>query len=114
MGFVIVAVAQPLRCQRAHGHAHKARQQAREAVEKSGPFFLVHVATSLEYCEKTDRKGTYAAARAGKIKGFTGVDDPYETPVKPDLVVDFEKQNVRSIVHEIVLLLESRGLLDRF
>jgi sulfate adenylyltransferase len=92
----------------------EARQQAREAVEKSGPFFLVHVATSLEYCEKTDRKGTYAAARAGKIKGFTGVDDPYETPAKPDLVVDFEKQNVRSIVHEIILLLESRGLLDRF
>jgi sulfate adenylyltransferase len=92
----------------------EARNQARDAVEKSGPFFLIHVATSLEYCEKTDRRGTYAAARAGKIKGFTGVDDPYEVPSKPDLVVDLEKQNVRSIVHEIILLLEGRGLLDRF
>jgi len=92
----------------------EARRQAREAVERSGPFFLIHVATPLEYCEKTDRRGIYAAARRGEIKGFTGVDDPYETPEKPDLVVSFEKQNVRSIVHEIVLLLESRGLLDRF
>ncbi|POR37572.1 Sulfate adenylyltransferase [Tolypocladium paradoxum] len=90
-----------------------ARRQARELIEKSGPFFLIHVATPLEYCEKTDRRGIYQAARAGKIKGFTGVDDPYEDPQKPDLVVDLEKQNVRSIVHEIILLLESRGLLDR-
>ncbi|KAI5464312.1 hypothetical protein BGZ63DRAFT_351695 [Mariannaea sp. PMI_226] len=91
-----------------------ARKQARDQVEKQGPFFLVHVATPLEYCEKTDRRGIYSAARKGEIKGFTGVDDPYENPEKPDLVVSLEKQNVRSIVHEIVLLLESRGLLDRF
>ncbi|KAF4966043.1 hypothetical protein FSARC_6243 [Fusarium sarcochroum] len=90
-----------------------ARKAARDLVEKSGPFFLVHVATPLEYCEKTDRKGVYASARKGEIKNFTGVDDPYETPSKPDLVVDLEKQNVRSIVHQIVLLLESNGLLDR-
>ncbi|KAK7419415.1 Sulfate adenylyltransferase [Neonectria punicea] len=91
-----------------------ARKQARELVEKSGPFFLVHVATPLEYCEKTDRRGIYAAARKGEIKGFTGVDDPYEVPANPDLTVSLEKQDVRSIVHEIILLLESRGLLDRF
>lgn len=90
-----------------------ARAQAREQIEKSGPFFLVHVATSLEYSEKTDRRGIYKRARAGEIKGFTGVDDPYEAPTKADLVVDLEKQTVRSTVHEIVLLLESRGLLDR-
>ncbi|KAH6874925.1 hypothetical protein B0T10DRAFT_200324 [Thelonectria olida] len=91
-----------------------ARKQARDQVEKQGPFFLVHVATPLEHCEKNDRRGIYARARAGEIKGFTGVDDPYETPEKPDLTVSLEKQNVRSIVHEIILLLESRGLLDRF
>ncbi|CAH0019218.1 unnamed protein product [Clonostachys rhizophaga] len=91
-----------------------ARRQARESVERNGNFFLIHVATPLEYCEKTDRRGVYAKARAGEIKGFTGVDDPYEAPVNPDLVVDLEKQNVRSIVHEIILLLEGRGLLDRF
>lgn len=92
----------------------EARNQARELVEKSGPFLLVHVATPLEYCEKTDRRGIYKKARAGEIKGFTGVDDPYEVPSNADVVVDFEKQTVRSIVHEIILQLESRGLLDTF
>ncbi|KFY56899.1 hypothetical protein V497_05896 [Pseudogymnoascus sp. VKM F-4516 (FW-969)] len=90
-----------------------ARQHAREQVGKYGDFYLIHVATSLEYAEKTDRRGVYARARSGEIKGFTGVDDPYEAPTNADLVVDAEKTNVRSIVHQIVLLLESRGLLDR-
>ncbi|KAI9163501.1 Sulfate adenylyltransferase [Paramyrothecium foliicola] len=90
-----------------------ARKQARELIEKSGPFFLIHVATPLEYCEKTDRRGIYKSAREGKITGFTGVDDPYEAPEKADLTVDLSKQNVRSIVHEIILLLEARGLLDQ-
>ncbi|KAI1809998.1 putative sulfate adenylyltransferase [Poronia punctata] len=89
------------------------RKAARDAVEKYGDFFLVHVATPLEHCEKTDKRGVYARARAGEIKGFTGVDDPYETPAKPDLVVDCEKQSVRSIVHQVILMLEATGLLDR-
>ncbi|KAF2089995.1 ATP-sulfurylase [Saccharata proteae CBS 121410] len=89
------------------------RKQAREMVEKSGSFFLVHVATPLEYCEATDKKGVYAKARRGEIKGFTGVDDPYEVPEKVDLVVDFQTQNVRTIVHQIVLLLEAEGLLEQ-
>jgi sulfate adenylyltransferase len=91
-----------------------ARQHARDLVEKSGTFFLIHVATSLEYAEKTDRKGIYAKARKGEIKGFTGVDDPYEVPAKADLTVDFEKTPVRTIVHQIVLLLESQGLLEAY
>lgn len=91
-----------------------ARKHARELVEKYGDFYLVHVATPLEHCERTDKRGIYRRARNGEIRGFTGVDDPYEAPAKPDLVVDCEKQSVRSIVHQIVLLLESQGLLDRF
>ncbi|CZS91917.1 probable sulfate adenylyltransferase [Rhynchosporium agropyri] len=90
-----------------------ARQHARELVEKYGDFYLIHVATSLEHAEKTDKRGIYAKARNGEIKGFTGVDDPYETPKKADLTVDLEKTSVRSAVHQIVLLLESAGLLDR-
>ena len=86
---------------------------AREAVERFGDFYLVHVATPLEHCERTDKRGVYARARGGEITGFTGVDDPYEKPAKPDLTVDCSTQTVRSIVHQIVLLLESRGLLDR-
>ncbi|KAL8641289.1 MAG: hypothetical protein Q9228_001875 [Teloschistes exilis] len=88
------------------------RQTARETVSQYGNFFLVHVATSLAYSEKTDKKGVYARARRGSITGFTGVDDPYEEPKKPDLKVDLEVQSVRSVVHQIVLMLESAGLLD--
>lgn len=91
----------------------EARKQARQTVEKYGSFFLVYVATPLEYAEKTDRRGVYAKARNGDIKGFTGVDDPYEAPAKADLVVDVEKTNVRTIVHQIVLLLEAEGLLEQ-
>jgi len=76
-----------------------------------GTFFLVHVATPLEHCEKTDRRGVYAKARSGAVKGFTGVDDPYEVPTNADLVVDTSKQSVLEIVHSIVLLLEGEGLL---
>ncbi|KAL9115045.1 MAG: hypothetical protein Q9187_007365, partial [Circinaria calcarea] len=92
------------------------RRAAKETISQHGSFYLVHVATSLEYCEKTDKKGIYAKARRGDIKGFTGVDDPYEAPDdnEADLRVDLEYQSVREIVHQIVLMLESEGLLDRF
>ncbi|KAK7188643.1 Sulfate adenylyltransferase [Paraphaeosphaeria sporulosa] len=90
-----------------------ARKHARELVEKYGSFYLIHVATPLEYAEKTDRRGIYAKARNGEIKGFTGVDDPYETPKKADLTVDISQSNVRTAVHQIVLLLEAEGLLDQ-
>jgi sulfate adenylyltransferase len=91
------------------------RNAARELVEKSGSFYLIHVATPLEYCEKTDRRGIYARARKGEIVNFTGVDAPYEAPEgkEVDLVVDLEKVNVRTAVHQIVLLLEAGGLLDQ-
>ena len=91
----------------------ESRQQARSTISRYGSFYLIHVATPLEYCEKTDRRGVYARARKGEIKGFTGVDDPYENPTTADLVVDAEKQTVRNIVHQIILVLESEGLLDK-
>jgi len=59
-----------------------------------GNFFLVHVATPLDYCEKTDRRGVYAKARRGEIKGFTGIDDKYEVPSDADLTVDLSKESV--------------------
>ncbi|BGP25190.1 ATP sulfate adenylyltransferase [Rhodotorula toruloides] len=76
-----------------------------------GNFFLVHVATPLEHCEKTDRRGVYAKARSGEIKGFTGIDDKYDAPTDADLVVDLSKQSVSSATHAIILLLESNGLI---
>ena len=90
------------------------RESARDTISQNGSFYLVHVATSLEHAEKTDKRGLYAKARRGEIKGFTGVDDPYEVPEKCDLRVDIEKMSVRSVVHQIVLMLESEGLLDQF
>ncbi|KAI9718015.1 MAG: Sulfate adenylyltransferase [Chrysothrix sp. TS-e1954] len=91
------------------------RNAARQFVEKYGNFYMVHVATPLAYCEATDRKGIYAKARRGEIKGFTGVDDPYEEPQEKerDLKVNVEETNVRTIVHQIVLLLEAEGLLEQ-
>ena len=89
------------------------RQAARETVSQFGSFFLVHVATSVEYAEKTDRRGVYKRAREEKIPNFTGVTGPYEAPEKPDLRVDLEEVSVRQAVHEIVLMLEKEGLLDR-
>ena len=71
----------------------------------------MHVATPLEYCEKTDRRGNYAKARRGEIKGFTGVDDVYEEPKDADLKVDPSQQSIAEITHSIVLLLEANGLI---
>ncbi|KAM0789470.1 Sulfate adenylyltransferase [Microbotryomycetes sp. NB124-2] len=92
------------------------RQAAKAHILKNGGsgggnYFLVHVATPLEYCEKTDRRGVYKRARAGQIKGFTGIDDRFDTPTDADLTVDLSRQSVQEAVHEIVLLLESAGLL---
>lgn len=81
----------------------RSREAARHTVLQSGGaggnFFLIHVATPLEHCEKTDRKGMYAKARRGEITGFTGVDDVYETPERTDLTVDLTTQSVPEIVH---------------
>ncbi|CEQ41348.1 SPOSA6832_03067, partial [Sporobolomyces salmonicolor] len=78
-----------------------------------GNFFLVHVATPLEHCEKMDRRGVYAKARQGLIKGFTGIDDPYEAPTDADLVVDLSKQTILEVVHSIILMLESEASSPR-
>jgi adenylyl-sulfate kinase len=66
------------------------RAKAREFVEQFGPFVEVYVKASVDECAVRDVKGLYAKAFAGEIKGFTGVDDPYEEPVEPELVLDTE------------------------
>lgn len=67
---------------------HETRDQVREMIEQKGKFVEIYVATPLDTCEKRDRKGLYAKARAGKIKGFTGIDAPYEKPKKPEITID--------------------------
>lgn len=87
----------------------RSRAAARDhIVHTAGPggnVFTIHVATPLEHCEASDRKGRYAAARRGEIKGFTGVDDVYEVPERADLTVDVTKQSVPEIVHSKFLLM---------
>ncbi len=87
------------------------RRAVREGIEAFGAFVEVHVATSLEACEARDRKGLYKLAREGKIKAFTGISDPYEAPTHAELVVDTENVDVDHCAHQVILKLESMGLI---
>ena len=87
-----------------------ARTEARQLVQSHGRFVEIHVSTPLEVCESRDRKGLYAAARAGKIKGFTGIDDPYETPVSPELRVDTSQVTVAEAAERVFEWLRSQAL----
>ena len=87
------------------------RQHVRELIEPLGGFLEIHVATSLEECERRDRKGLYKLAREGKLKEFTGISDPYETPENPELVIQTEELSPDLAAHRIVLALESMGYI---
>ena len=83
----------------------------REDVERFGVFTEIHVATSLQECERRDRKGLYKLARAGKIKAFTGIYDPYDVPTDPELRVETQNVDVDHCAHQVLLKLESLGLI---
>jgi len=87
------------------------RRAVREDIEAFGAFVEVHVATSIEECEKRDRKGLYKLAREGKIKEFTGISDPYDVPENPELSVQTENVDVDNCAHQVLLKLESMGLI---
>jgi len=87
------------------------RRAVREDVESYGAFVEVHVATSLEECERRDRKGLYKLAREGKIKEFTGISDPYQAPEVPELRVETENVDVDNCAHQVILKLEQLGLI---
>jgi sulfate adenylyltransferase len=87
------------------------RQAVRREVSAVGDFLLVHVATPLEVCERRDRKGLYAKARAGLIPEFTGVSDPYEAPVDADLVLDTSQEPVAAGLDRVLALLRTGGWL---
>ncbi len=87
------------------------RRAVREEIEAFGAFIEVHVATSIEECERRDRKGLYKLAREGKIKEFTGISDPYDVPVNPELSIDTETLEVDNCAHQVILKLESMGLI---
>ncbi|WP_010531889.1 adenylyl-sulfate kinase [Lentibacillus jeotgali] len=86
------------------------RDDVRELME-DGEFIEVFVDASVETCESRDPKGLYKKARAGEIKGFTGIDAPYEAPVNPEVTVDTDKQSLEESVQTIVAHLKAKGYL---
>ena len=88
------------------------RRQVREMIEPLGGFLEIHVATSLAVCEQRDRKGLYALARAGKIKEFTGISDPYDEPETPEMRIDTVGCSPEEAVQRIILKLEQLGLIN--
>ena len=87
------------------------RRAVREDIETFGAFIEVHVATSIEECERRDRKGLYKLAREGKIKEFTGISDPYDVPANPEMALETENVDVDNCAHQVILKLESMGLI---
>jgi len=74
-------------------------------------FIEIFVDTPLEVCEARDSKGMYAQARRGQIRGFTGIDDPYEAPLAPELTLDTVKATAEENAHAIVAVLRERGFV---
>ncbi len=87
------------------------RRAIRETISAVGGFVEIHVATSIKVCEQRDRKGLYALARAGKIKEFTGISDPYEVPENAEMVIDTVNITPDMAAHRILVKLESMGFI---
>lgn len=81
----------------------EARENARQSC---GRFIEIHVSTPLDVCEARDVKGLYAKSRRGEIEGFTGIDDPYEEPERPELVIDTSRQTVGESVAAVMKHIE--------
>ncbi len=88
----------------------KDRELVRNLVEKD-EFIEIYVKCPLEVCEQRDVKGLYQKARAGIIKNFTGIDDPYEEPENPEIVVETDKETLEESVNKIIKYLEEKGYL---
>jgi adenylylsulfate kinase len=89
------------------------RDRVRESLP-DGDFIEIFVDAPLEVCEARDPKGLYKKARLGEVKGFTGIDDPYEAPLKPELVLDAAAKPAETLAEEVLAYLVSRNILDRF
>jgi sulfate adenylyltransferase len=88
-----------------------ARKDARRQIASHGGFVLVHVSTPIEVCEARDRKGLYAKARAGLVKEFTGVSDPYEAPADAEITIDTSVLDRDAAVGVLVSYLEREGYI---
>ena len=87
------------------------RDSVRELLQE-GEFIEIYVNASLETCESRDPKGLYKKARAGEIKGFTGIDAPYEEPASAELVLDSDSKGIEELANEVISYLESKDILS--
>jgi adenylylsulfate kinase len=87
------------------------RDRIRKNLE-AGEFIEVFVDAPIAVCEARDPKGLYKKARAGEIKGFTGIDDPYEPPVSPELVLDAADKSAETLADEVIEFLRQKGILS--
>jgi len=91
----------------------RSRRHNRELISRYGGYIEVYLSTPLDVCMQRDRKGLYAKALAGKIGGVTGVDDPYEIPLQPDVVIDTTDIGPDEAVQEVLFYLKSKGYIGR-
>ncbi len=101
-----VAVCAPIAPYRA------TRRAVRELIEERSGFFEVHVATAISVCERRDRKGLYAKARAGLLRGFTGIDDPYEAPEAAEVVLDTAVVSAEEAAERVIARVRQEGYFD--
>jgi sulfate adenylyltransferase len=87
------------------------REQNRKLISDYGNYVEIFISTPLSTCERRDTKGLYAMARQGKIKGFTGIDDPYEAPENPCLEIDTTDITEEEAIQKVMLFLEKEGYL---
>ena len=90
----------------------KMRREVRAGIEQYGAFIEIHVSTSIDECEKRDRKGLYAKARKGLIPEFTGISDPYDIPEKPEITIDTEDMSPIQAAEDIYLYLVREGYVN--
>ena len=90
---------------------YKADRNNVRKMHAAGDFIEVYVNAPLEVCEARDPKGLYKKARAGELKGFTGIDDPYEAPDAPELELDAGTKTAEQLADEVVAFLKSKGIV---
>jgi len=88
------------------------RSEIRRIVEEDAPFIEIYAKCSLEECIRRDPKGLYKKALAGEIKNFTGIDDPYEEPESPEIILDTEREDAESNARKVLEKLEELELLE--
>jgi len=90
---------------------YRSQRELVRSLVSSGKFLEIHIATPLEVCEQRDVKGLYKKARAGEISQFTGISDPYEAPLVPDLVLNTAESSLEQSVEQLLALLVNKGVI---